>query len=296
MSGTGATRKATAPWTASGTLDAPGGALEYACLGPQPDEAPTLVLLHEGLGCTRLWRDVPEALARATGFGACVFSRAGYGHSDPVALPRPLDYMNREAIEVLPAVLEAFGVRRAVLVGHSDGATIAAVHVGRVVDSRVIGAVLMAPHFFTEAAGLVEIAKAREAFETGDLRIRLAKYHRDPDVAFRGWNDAWLDPAFDVGRAVDALGDIRVPVLAIQGRDDPYGTLDQIEAVTRDVRRAVVSTLILDGCRHAPHLERGPETIAAIATFCERAASVPPDARASGSATGRASDPMTARR
>ena len=207
MSGTGATRKATAPWTASGTLDAPGGALEYACLGPQPDEAPTLVLLHEGLGCTRLWRDVPEALARATGFGACVFSRAGYGHSDPVALPRPLDYMNREAIEVLPAVLEAFGVRRAVLVGHSDGATIAAVHVGRVVDPRVIGAVLMAPHFFTEAAGLVEIAKAREAFETGDLRIRLAKYHRDPDVAFRGWIEPGVVPAAerDVWRSTTAI-------------------------------------------------------------------------------------------
>ena len=252
----------------TGTLDVAGTALECVHLGPAPDAAPTLVLLHEGLGCVRLWRDVPAALVEATGLGAFAYSRAGYGASDPAALPRPLDYMTREALDVLPAVLDAAGVRRAVLVGHSDGATIAAIHAGRVADPRVAGAVLIAPHFFTEAAGLAEIRRAREAFEGGDLRARLGKYHADPDVAFRGWNDAWLDPGFDVGRAVDALDGVRVPVLAIQGRDDPYGTLDQIEAVTRRVRRAPVATLVLDGCRHAPHLERGPEVIRAVAAFC----------------------------
>lgn len=258
----------TTEWVSEGTLDAAGARLEYACHGSPPDAAPTLVLLHEGLGCVRLWRDVPAALASATGLGVVAYSRAGYGRSDATALPRPLDYMTHEAIEPLPTVLDAFGVRRAVTVGHSDGATIAAIHAGRVSDPRVLGTVLIAPHFFTEPAGLAEIARARDAFDSGDLRERLGRYHTDPDVAFRGWNDAWLDPDFDVSGSIDVLDGIRVPVLAIQGRDDPYGTLDQIEAVTRRVQAAPVSTLVLDRCKHAPHLEQGPQVIAAIAAFC----------------------------
>lgn len=257
------------PWAPAGTLAVAGTTLEYSCLGPPPDEAPTLVLLHEGLGCVQLWRDVPATLAQATGLGVFVFSRAGYGQSGSTVLPRPLDYMTQEAVDILPSILDAAGIRHAVLVGHSDGATIAAIHAGCVADPRVLGVVLMAPHFFTETVGLVEIEKARQAFENGNLRERLGRFHRDVDNAFRGWNDAWLDPEFDVGGAENVLDGICVPVLAIQGREDHYGTLDQIDIVSRRVRQAPVSTLILDECRHAPHLEQTPTVVAAIADFCD---------------------------
>lgn len=173
-----------------GTVTAGGKSLEWLSFGPSPAEAPTLVLLHEGLGCAALWRDFPQRLAEATGWGVFVYSRAGYGQSDPVSLPRPLDYMTHEAVDVLPEVLDAFGFRRGVLMGHSDGATIAAIHAGSVADFRVRGIILMAPHFFTEDMGIAEIEKAKVGYETSDLRAKMAKYHRDPDNAFLGWNGA----------------------------------------------------------------------------------------------------------
>ena len=263
-----ATAPSTASWVASGELEVNGARLEHACLGPDPASAPTLVLLHEGLGCAALWRDFPRALAEATGWGVLAYSRAGYGRSAPASLPRPLDYMTREALDVLPRVLDAFGVRRTVPLGHSDGATIAAIHAGRAVDDRVVGLVLMAPHFFTEPAGLAEIRAARAAFERDDeLRTRMAKYHDDPDVAFRGWNDAWLHPDFEAWNVSDAIDGIRVPTLAIQGADDQYGTSAQIDVVRRRAR-VPVETLILDGCRHAPHLERSDEVVAAVTAHC----------------------------
>ena len=262
-------------WVETGEFEANGVRLEHACLGPGPDAAPTLVLLHEGLGCTALWRDFPRALVDATGRGVLAYSRAGYGRSAPAILPRPLDYMTREALDVLPAVLDAFGVRRAVLLGHSDGATIAAIHAGRVADDRVRGLVLMAPHFFTEPAGLAEIRAARVAFERDDgLRTRMAKYHDDPDNAFRGWNDAWLHPDFETWNVSDVIDGIRVPTLAIQGARDQYGTMAQIDVMRRRAR-APLETLILDGCRHSPHLERPDEVIAAVADHADAVPSAP---------------------
>ncbi|WP_373049844.1 alpha/beta fold hydrolase [Thalassovita aquimarina] len=250
-------------------LTAGGKSLEYACFGPAPEQAPTIVMLHEGLGCVALWRDFPQRVAQATGFGVFVYSRAGYGQSDPVDLPRPLDYMTREALDVLPGVLDAIGFQNGILFGHSDGATIAAIYAGSVEDFRVRGLILMAPHFFTEDMGLAEIAKAKELYETGDLRDRMARYHRDPDNAFRGWNDSWLAPGFkdwNVGEVIDYL---RIPVLAIQGRDDQYGTLAQIEEI--DSRcYAPVEIAILDDCRHAPHLDQPERTLAEIAEFADR--------------------------
>lgn len=248
-----------------------GTALEYTCVGPPPGEAPTLVLLHEGLGCARLWRDVPTALGNATGFGVFAYSRAGYGQSEPVELPRPLDYLTREAVDVLPEVLDAIGVQYAVVLGHSDGATIAAIHAGKIADSRVMGVVLIAPHFFTEPTCLLEIAKARDAYENTDLRERLGKYHLHPDNAFHGWNDTWLNPDFQAWNVAETLDDIRVPVFAIQGRDDHYGTLAQIDVVSLRVQRAPVATLILNDCKHVPHLEHGPTVVAAVAAFCDQA-------------------------
>jgi pimeloyl-ACP methyl ester carboxylesterase len=251
------------------TLRAGGATLEARCFGPAPDRAPTLVLLHEGLGSVGLWRDFPERLAGATGFGVFAYSRRGYGASDPVPLPRPLDYMTREAVDVLPEALDGFGFRRGVLLGHSDGASIAALYLGNIADHRVRGLILMAPHFFTEAVGLDAIAKARVAYREGDLRARLARHHRDVDSAFRGWNDAWLDPGFAQWTIEDAIDYIRVPVLAIQGRADQYGTLAQIGALERRLY-APFESLVLDGCGHAPFIERPEETLAAVAAFLAR--------------------------
>ncbi len=246
-----------------------GVALEYACHGPAPATAPTIVMLHEGLGCVALWRDFPARLAARTGWGVFVFSRRGYGQSDPAALPRPPDFMTREATCVLPGLLDAIGLRRGVLLGHSDGATIAAIHAGSVPDHRVRGVILMAPHFFTEKMGLKEIERARTAWRSGDLRQRLARYHRDPRGAFCGWNDVWLDPGFRDWDVSDVLDHIRVPVLAIQGREDQYGTLAQIEVIEARTT-APVELLVLDGCRHAPHLDRPKATLEAVADFLAR--------------------------
>ena len=177
-----------------GQLLAAGKRLEAIAYGPPPGSAPTIVMLHEGLGCVALWRDFPRKLAAATGWGVFAYSRAGYGQSDPVDLPRPLDYMSREATLSLPEVLDAVGFARGILLGHSDGASIAAIYAGDRSDARVEGLVLMAPHLFTEAPGLASIAEAKEAYATGDLRAKLARYHAHVDVAFYGWNGAWLDP------------------------------------------------------------------------------------------------------
>src|SRR6266705_5072825 len=164
--------------------------LEYRMIGPRPNAAPTIVMLHEGLGCVGLWGDFPDRLQAATGAGVFVYSRSGYGRSSPVKLPRPLTFMHEEAREVLPKVLDAIGFRRGLLVGHSDGASIDAIYAGSVQDHRVRGLVLMAPHFFTEEPGLAEIAQAKIAYETTGLRQKLARQHQNVDNAFRGWNDA----------------------------------------------------------------------------------------------------------
>ncbi|WP_420404495.1 alpha/beta fold hydrolase [Nisaea sp.] len=247
-------------------LDAGGAELEAFTVGPAPDRAPTLVLLHEGLGCVALWRDFPRLLSDATECGVLVFSRTGYGTSDPCMLPRPLDYMTREAVSVLPEVLDAAGIREGILIGHSDGASIAAIHCGEIRDPRVRGLVLMAPHFFTEEMGLAAIGEARTAYVEGDLRNRLAKYHSDVDVAFRGWNDAWLDPAFKAWDIRTCLDRIQVPVLCLQGEGDQYGTVEQVRVVAERVPEQVEIRMIAD-CRHAPHLEASDTTLREITEF-----------------------------
>jgi pimeloyl-ACP methyl ester carboxylesterase len=240
--------------------------LETAWWGPGPDRAPTLVLLHEGLGCVALWRDFPEALVAATGCGVFAWSRFGYGGSDPVTLPRPMSYMHDEALTVLPRVLDAAGVRRAVVIGHSDGGSIAAIHAGAVRDPRVCGLVLIAAHFLVEELNIASIAAIKASYEEGDLRQRLARYHRDIDVAFRGWNDAWLDPRFRAFDITEHVSRIRVPILALQGSEDPYGTAEQLRVLER-VAHCPVETRLIAGARHAPHLEAKDATLAAIVPF-----------------------------
>jgi pimeloyl-ACP methyl ester carboxylesterase len=243
-----------------------GKTIETKWWGPGPGDAPTLVLLHEGLGCVVLWRDFPEALVASTGCGVFAYSRFGYGASDAVKLPRPMSYMHDEALTVLPRVLDAAGVRRAVVVGHSDGGSIAAIHAGAVRDPRVAGVVLIAAHFFVEELNIASIAGIKSTYEQGDLRQRLARYHRDVDVAFRGWNDAWLDPRFEKFDITDHVARILVPVLALQGSDDPYGTAEQLRVLQR-VASCPVETQLITGARHSPHLEAKDATLAAIEPF-----------------------------
>ena len=249
-------------------MEVAGKRLEARVWGPPPAQAMTIVMLHEGLGAVSLWRDFPAALSAATGCGVLAYSRAGYGQSDGAALPWPLDYMTREALDVLPHVLDQAGVRRAVLLGHSDGASIAAIHAGRVRDVRVCGLCLMAPHFFTEETGLASIRAARKAWEGGDLGRRLGRYHRDAENAFLGWNGAWLDPGFRSWNIEDVIGGISVPVLAIQGRDDQYGSLAQIEALK--ARLATPPRVqIFEACRHSPYLDQPGRTTAALVKFMD---------------------------
>jgi pimeloyl-ACP methyl ester carboxylesterase len=247
----------------SGFLSIDGSDLEYRMLGPSPDQSPTLVLLHEGLGSAALWGDFPEQLQAATGLGVFVYSRAGYGASSPVKLPRPLDYMQREALEVLPKLLEAIGFQRGLLVGHSDGASIAAVYAGGVEDHRLSGLVLMAPHFIVEDVSVKSIAEIKTAYETTNLREKLARWHKDVDNAFYGWNGAWLDPKFRAWDTSDYLAYVRVPIAIIQGADDQYGTMRQIQIAQEECYCPVEVTMIT-GTGHSPHRRAPGATLNAI--------------------------------
>ena len=253
----------------SGFLDIGSQNLEYRFVGPQPDKAPTLVLLHEGLGCVGLWADFPEKLSAATGAGVFVYSRAGYGKSSAVKPPRPLSYMHDEARETVPRLLDAIGFQRGLLIGHSDGASIAAIYAGSHQDHRVGGLVLIAPHFFTEDTGIASIAEAKKAYETGDLRQRLSRWHADVDNAFKGWNGAWLDPEFRKWNITEFLAYIRVPVLIVQGEDDQYGTVKQIEAAQQECY-CPVEIALLPGARHSPQREAAEVTLKAISDFVTR--------------------------
>jgi len=252
--------------TPSGFLRIGESDLEYRLIGPAPEQAPTIVMLHEGLGSAALWGDFPEKLQAANGAGVFVYSRAGYGASTPVKPPRPLDYMHREALDVLPKLLDAIGFRRGMLVGHSDGASIAAIYAGSVQDHRVRAIVLIAPHFMVEDMGLAAIAETRTAYETTNLREKLARWHKDVDNAFYGWNGAWLDPKFRDWDISEYLAYIRVPVAIIQGADDQYGTLRQVE-IAQEECYCPVDVTLLPGAGHSPHREAPEATLHAISDF-----------------------------
>ncbi|HVY14046.1 MAG TPA: alpha/beta hydrolase [Rhodopila sp.] len=287
----------------TGWLTLPEGRIETAWWGPGPEAAPTIVLLHEGLGCVALWRDVPEHLAARTGLGVFAYSRHGYGQSDPVTLPRPMTYMHNEAQVVLPLVLAQAGVRDAVLVGHSDGGSIAAIYAGTagrrstspavswpglsrppttsdaagrrrgwLASARHDGSpnlrilITIAAHFFVEDLNIASIRAIKAAYETGDLRDRLSRYHRDPDIAFYGWNGAWLDPRFRGFDITGYLPTVAVPTLGLQGADDPYGSDQQLHAMRAHIT-APVETVLIPAARHSLHLEAKEATLETITRF-----------------------------
>jgi len=228
--------------------------LEYEWVGVARSAAtPVVVFLHEGLGSISMWRGFPQAFCAAHGLAGFVFSRYGYGNS--TAKPRDErwapDFMHRQADEVLPALFAAVGIERPWLFGHSDGGTIALLHAAR---HPVAGVIAVAPHLFVEDVSVKSIELARDAFESSDLRARLAKHHADPDSAFRGWNDAWLSPEFRAWNVERDIETIACPVLAVQGVDDEYGTLEQIRAIARRVPQTVL--LEIADCGHSPHRDQ----------------------------------------
>ena len=249
-------------------LEVAGRRIEVARLPAATPGRPILVFLHEGLGCTAMWRNFPAELAAATGCGALVYSRFGYGRSAPCVLPRPIGYMHDEALEVLPALLAAAAVERCVLIGHSDGGSIALIYAGGTAAAPLLGVITEAAHLFIEDISIRSIEVARQNYEQGELRRQLAKYHGDnTECAFRGWNSAWLDPAFRDWNIEPYLPKIRVPVLALQGRDDNYGTTAQLDAIAR---LAGAEIELLADCGHAPHYDQKAATLAAMAAFIDR--------------------------
>lgn len=248
-------------------LKAGGHNLEHTWQGPRPDKAPTLVFLHEGLGCVSTWRDFPARVAEATGCGALVYSRAGYGNSDPIELPRLVNFMHTEALATLPEVLDMFSIHDAILIGHSDGGSIALIYAGGTHDPRLRGLILLAPHVFVEDVSIESIRKAKEDYETGPLKQALTRHHgTNVECAFRGWNNVWLAPEFRRWNIEEYLPGINVPILVIQGEGDQYGTLQQVEAIERGCK-CPVQRLILPHCGHSPHRDQPERTLAAITAF-----------------------------
>jgi pimeloyl-ACP methyl ester carboxylesterase len=237
---------------------------------PGASERPPLVFLHEGLGSAELWRDFPDSVAQRLGARALIYSRFGYGSSDGLEGKRAPTFMHEEALALLPALLDATGIGAPVLVGHSDGASIAVIYAARA-NRPVAGLVLMAPHVFVEPVCLKSIANIRATYcaSAGDaegLRSRLAKYHARVDDAFLGWADAWLAPEFKSWSIEDLASAITAPILLIQGSDDEYGTLAQLDRIEARVR-GPVSRLVLPDCGHAPHRDCESEVLEAIVAF-----------------------------
>ena len=256
-------------------LSAGGHRLEYIRLLPEgspgttAEGRPTLVFLHEGLGSVALWKRFPAEVAAATGCPVLAYSRHGYGKSDRLQSPRDVDYMHREALDILPEVLDQLGIDAPVLIGHSDGASIALIHAGA--GRRAVrGVVAMAPHVFVEDITVRSIAEAKTTFRNTDLPDRLGRYHDDVASTFRGWNDIWLHPDFLRWNIEEYLPGIAVPMLLIQGEDDQYGTVAQVEAIASQVS-GPVETIMLPDCAHAPHQSvQKDATVVAIAGFVAR--------------------------
>lgn len=229
--------------------------LEFAWVGASTSEYPVVVFLHEGLGSLSMWKDFPAQFCTAHGLRGLVFSRYGYGDSTarPADERWQPDFMHRQATEILPKLFAQLGVERPWLFGHSDGGSIALLYAAHFPD-RVSGVVAVAPHIFVEDVSIANISVAREAYLNGDLRSRLSRYHADVDSAFWGWNDIWLDPAFRDWNIGEELDSITCPVLAIQGEDDEYGTLEQVHGITRRVKSARLS--VLAQCGHSPHRDQ----------------------------------------
>jgi pimeloyl-ACP methyl ester carboxylesterase len=244
-------------------IEAGGHRLEYEWVGLAEAGAPVVVMLHQGLGSLSLWRDFPKHVHEATGLRVLVYSRWGYGLSEPVkAFLRAARWMH-EGAEELAALLAALGVARPILFGHSDGATIALLHAAHRLAPRALGVIAMAPHVFLEREGIVSMAKARVAYEEGELRQKLARFHADVDSAFYNWNVTWLAPAMRGWNIEAELAGIECPVLLVQGVSDEYGTPAQLEAIKKRTG-GKAEIVLLENCGHSPHIDQRAEVLRAV--------------------------------
>ncbi|HWK47458.1 MAG TPA: alpha/beta hydrolase [Stellaceae bacterium] len=249
-----------------GTVTAAGRRLETLWIAPARSGLPTLVVLHEALGSIELWKDFPQHLATATGCGVLVYSRWGHGRSERRESKRSIDYLHYEGEVALPAVLDALGIERPVLIGHSDGSSLALLYAAALPEGPA-GLILEAPHVFVEEVTMAGVAAARVAYQTTDLGKKLARYHDDPDGVFWAWNDTWLDPRFRPWNIEAALSRIRCPVLLIQGESDEYGSMAQLDAIRRETPQSEL--LLLPECGHSPHRDQEAAVLAAVARFVE---------------------------
>lgn len=233
-----------------------GTMLECKSFGPENLEDPTLIFLHEGIGCVDLWKDFPQQLSQATGLRSISYSRAGYGRSSSVSLPRPVSYMHNEALVVLPEVLEKLEIKDAILFGHSDGASISLIHAGGCPDSAVRAMIIEAPHVVIEELTLRSIADLSERYERGDLRSRLERYHgANVDCAFHGFVDTWLVPAHAASWSIlDFVAHVQIPTLVLQGANDQFGTSKQLDLIKKTMPGSV-DMVVIPECGHHPHFE-----------------------------------------
>ncbi len=239
-------------------IEAGGHRLEYETIPGDP----VIVFVHEGLGSVAMWKDFPRALAQRTGCGALIYSRYGYGNSDRLAAPFGPYFMHHEALETLPDLLSKLNLERPILFGHSDGGSIALIYAG---THAARGAIVLAPHVFIEQMAIDSIGLAERNFSSGALRAKLARYHRDPDATFRGWCEIWLRPTFRAWNIEEFLPKIACPILAIQGIDDEYGSMEHIERIARQSPR--VELLKLPDCRHSAHFDQREAVMQASAKF-----------------------------
>lgn len=252
-------------------VQAGGHQIEFERFGPEAGpERPVIVMLHEGLGSVAMWRDFPQAVAERTKLPVVAYSRWGYGKSDAIpSFPHGTDYMHREAQVDLRDLLRALNIRKPILFGHSDGASIALIYAGSNLDPAPLGVAVMAPHVFVEKVTTLSIAKARVAYEETDLRQKLARYHANVDSAFFGWNITWLLPHFADWNIEDLVPNIKVPLLVIQGADDEYGTPKQLESIkTHSGGRAEL--VLLPACGHSPHRDQREATLSTFGRFVEK--------------------------
>ena len=252
-----------------------GSRIEYEWRDPRTPIAdrPVIVFLHEGLGSLAMWKEFPQIVADATGCRALVYSRAGYGQSEPRRAPRAVHYMHTEALDTLPALLDELRIDNPVLLGHSDGGSIALIFAGGS-GRTAAGVIVLAPHVKVEPLSVAGITAARDTFLSTDLCEKLRRYHADPESVFWGWNDIWLSPAFRDWNIEEFLPHIACPVLAIQGEDDDYGTMEQIRIVGRKASRARL--LELPQCGHSPQRDQRAAVTAAIVAFIESLAAERP--------------------
>lgn len=238
------------------------GPVEYRWIDGD-DRLEPLVFLHEGLGCVAMWRRFPDLVADATRRPALVYSRHGHGGSGPLRAPRRVSYMHEEAREVLPELLERLSVRRPVLIGHSDGASISLLY-GAV--RPVTAMVLLAPHVFVEQVTLEGVRETRSSYLEGGWARRLAGFHRDPDTLLRSWTGIWSSPRFRDWNIEGDVAEVTCPVLLVQGEEDGYGTARQLEAVEKGCA-GTTRRVDLPGCGHSPHLEQPERTREAVVGF-----------------------------